>query len=222
VAKKKEISFTGIKILIFMGIGTVIGLVIGYFYFDWLFGEYMLTVRKYIDNDWAKVQYYSNRVVDQGIVLKTMMHKDKVQYEPSIFDELLDARARLIGADKLEDKSRIVSDLENKMNKLIEYYNSRMDLKNMRFGYIEWGIITGPYIDEYNEYKTRYAESVSLYNSKVKKFPFKGAAAKKQLTALPDIETGTVMIVNYDREEYKKDNIFKMNKLEGSSSAGGN
>ncbi len=222
MAKKKEISFTGIKILIFMGIGTVIGLVIGYFYFDWLFGEYMLTVRKYIDNDWAKVQYYSNRIVDQAIVLQNMMHKDKVAYDSSIFDELLDARARLIGADKLEDKGRILSDLEKKMNKLIEYYNSRFDLKNMRFGYIEWGIITGPYIDEYNEHKVRYADSVALYNSKVKKFPFKGAATKRQLTVLPEIETGTVMIVNYDREEYKKDNIFKINKLEGSSSAGGN
>lgn len=220
--KKQGITFTEIKILIFMGIGIVIGLVVGLFYFNWLFGEYMLTIRKYIDNDWAKVQYYSNRIVDQAIVLNNMMHKDKVQYDSSVIDELVDTRARLIGSDKLEDKFRILSELEKKINTLVEYYNSRMDLKNMRFGYIEWGIITGPYIDEYNEHKTRYAESVELYNSKIKKFPFKGAARKKQLTELPFIKVETIVPVNYNREEYKKDNVFKINKLEGSSSAGGN
>jgi len=220
--KEKGINLTGVKILVFMGIGAVIGLVIGYFYFDWLFGEYMLTVRKYIDNDWAKVQYYSNRIVDQAIVLQNMMHKDKVKYDSAIFDDVIDARARLVGAEKLEDKIRILSDLEKKISALIEYYNSRLDLKNMRFGYIEWGIITGPYIDEYNENKIRYAESVELYNDRIKKFPFKGAANKRNLTVLPNVETSTVMPVNYDREEYKKDNIFRMNKLEGSSSAGNN
>lgn len=219
---KQGLTFTGIKIAIFIGIGTIIGIILGFFYFDWLFGEYMLTLRKYIDSDWAKVQYYSNRIVDQGIILKNMMHKDKVKYESSVFDELFDARARLIGADKLEDKGRILLELEKKMTNLVEYYNSRMDLKNMRFGYIEWGIITGPYIEEYNEYKTRYAESLEIYNYRLKKFPFKAAAGKRQLMALPDIGAGTVVPVNYDREEYKKDNIFRINKLEGSSSVGDN
>lgn len=220
--KKQGITFTGIKILVFICIGSVIGLVIGFFYFDWLFGEYVVTIRKYIDSDWAKVQYYSNRIVDQAIVLRNMMHKDKVQYDSSIIDDVLDARARLIGSDNLEDKTRILSELEKKINTLIEYYNSRMDLKNMRFGYIEWGLITGPYIDEYNEYKSRYAESVKEYNFKIKRFPFKGVASKKKLSVLPAMEEGTVIPVNYDREEYKKDNVFRIDKLEGSSSAGGN
>jgi len=220
--EKKGSDFTGIQIVVFIGIGAIIGLVIGLFYFNWLFGEYVLTLRKYIDEDWAKIQYYSNRIVDQAVVLKNMLYKDKVKYDTAVIDELLDVRARLIGADKLEDKCRILSELEKKINNLIEYYNSRMDLKNMRFGYIEWGLITGPYIDEYNEYKMKYTESATIYNDRIKKFPFKNVAEKKQLTQVPVIETGTVMIINCDTEEYSKDKIFRINKLEGSSSAGGN
>lgn len=220
--KKEGITFIEIKIFILIGIGTVIGLVIGFFYFNWLFGEYILTMRKYIDNDWAKVQYYLNRIVDQAIVFNNMMQKDKVKYDSSVIDELVDSRARLVGVDKIEDKIKIITQLEKKINTLVEYYNSRIDLKNMRFGYIEWGIIIGNYINEYNEHKIKYAESVELYNTTIKKFLFKMSAGKRQLSELPFIKVATIIPINYNSEEYQRDNIFRMNKLEGSSSADDN
>ncbi len=214
-------SFTDVKINIFTLVGFGVGLLIAYVYFGWLFGEYVTTTRKYIDQDWVKVQYYSNRVVDQVIRLKKMLAADKVKYKSSVLDAAIDTRSRIIGSDSIEDKTKYLSRLEPQINDVISYYNSRLDLKNRKFGYIEWGMLMTPYLEQYNEHKQAYVEAVIMYNNMISKFPFKGAAKSKKLTLLPLPEESAIKIVKTNREEYETgDNIYRMDKYEGSSSAG--
>jgi hypothetical protein len=194
---------------------------VAYFYFGWLFGEYVSTTRKYIDQDWVKVQYYSNRVVDQVIKLKKMMASDKVKYKSAVLDAAIDTRSRIIGSDSLEDKTKYLSQLEPQINDVITYYNGRLDLKNKRFGYVEWGMMMTPYLEEYNLHKDTYVEAVAMYNDLISKIPFNWAASSRKLTKLPLPEESRIVIVKTNREEYETgDNIFRMDKYEGSSSAG--
>jgi hypothetical protein len=219
--EKKPMSFTDVKINIFTMIGLLLGLALGYLYFGWLFGEYVMTTRKYIDQDWVKVQYYSNRVVDQVIKLKKMMSADKVKYNSEVLDAAIDTRSRIIGSDSLEDKTKYLNRLEPQINDVIAYYNGRLDLKNKRFGYVEWGMLMTPYLEEYNLHKELYAEAVVMYNDLISKFPFKGAAKGKKLTTLPLPEESKITAVKTNREEYETgDDIYRMDKYEGSSSAG--
>jgi hypothetical protein len=218
--EKKPVSFTAVKIWIFFGVGALIGGALALFYFNWLFGAYVSTQRKYIDQDWVKVQYYMNRAVDQAIKLKKMMTQDKVKFDSTIIDDAIDTRARMIGTNKTEEKIQYLIKLEPELNRIIEYYNGRLDLKNKRFGYIEWGMITTQYIDEYGEHRERFVDSVLQYNDLITRFIFKGAAKSRKLGAIPYVTENTFPEVKTNREEYyKKDGIFKMDLNEGSSSA---
>jgi hypothetical protein len=219
--EKKPISFTDVKIWIFFAIGATLGLVLGWFYFDWLFGAYVSNDRKYIDQDWVKVQYYANRIVDQAIKLKKMAVADKAKFDYTIIDDAIDTRSRMIGTNMVEEKIKYLAKLEPELNKLIEYYNSRLDLKNKRFGYIEWGMITTQYITEYGEHRERFVESVIAFNSLISKFPFKGVAKKHKFNLIPGVEENMFPEININREEYyKNDGIYRMDLNEGSSSVG--
>lgn len=219
--EKKPISFTDVTIWIFFGIGTFIGVVLAYFYFTWLFGKYVQTQRAYIDQDWVKVQYYANRVVDQAIKLKKMMVADNVKFDSTIIDDAIDSRSRMIGTNMVEEKIKHLAKLEPELNRIIEYYNSRLDLKNKRFSYIEWGMITTQYITEYGEHRERFVEAVIAYNDLLSKTMFKRAAKSKNIGLIPGVEENIFPEIKTNREEYEKnDGIYRMDLNEGSSSAG--
>lgn len=224
MANKKPavpITFTGVKIFIFFGVGAALGLALAYIYFGWLFGEYVQTSRSYLDQDWVKVQYYSNRVVDQIIRLKKMMTADRVKFDGKLFDAAIDTRSRIIGSDRLDEKTVLLGQLEPQIDDVLKYYNTRLDLKKKYFRYVEWGMLVVPYIDEYNEHKENYIDSVSSYDDLISKFPFAGAAKGKKLAALPIPEESKITEVKTNREKFEKnDNIYRMDETEGSSSAG--
>ncbi len=220
--EKKSVGFTDLKILVFFIVGASIGLAIGLFYFNWLMTEYVVSTRRIIDQDWVKVQYYANRVGDQAVKLKKMAAQDKVKFDFEKTDNVIDARSRMIGSDRIEDKAKFLTELEAAISALIGYYNGRMDLKDRRFSYIEWGMITAKYIDEYNENRMRYAESAVAYNNVVSKWPFSGIAKGKKLGLVPIGGGNGIEEVKLNREEYEKnDGIFRMDKNEGSSSSAG-
>ena len=126
-----------------------------------------------------------------------------------------------MGTDRLDVKTEILAKLEPQISDVIKFYNKRMDLKNKRFGYIEWGMITTQYIEQYNEHKEKYSEAVSAYNSLISSMLFKDAARGKKLALLPETDESQISEVNTNREKYgSPDKIFRMDKLEGSSSAG--
>lgn len=218
--EKKKMTFTDVQIFVFFIIGGTIGFAIGIFYFNWLTGTYVVNTRKYIDQDWVKVQYYANRVVDQVIKLKKMAVADKVKFDFTIIDDAIDTRAKMIGTNKAEERIKNLAVLEPQLNRIMEYYNGRLDLKNKRFGYIEWGMITQEYINEYGEHRERFVESVLEYNNLVSKGWFKGVAKSKKLGPVPGVEENTFPEIMTNREEYYKDDgIYRMDLNEGSSSA---
>jgi hypothetical protein len=217
----KSLSFTSVKIFVFFIVGAALGSFLAYIYFGWLFGVYVENTRKYLDQDWVKVQYYSNRVVDQIIRLKKMMTTDKVKFDGSIFDAAIDTRSRIIGTDKLDEKTILIDQLEPEINDVLKYYNKRLDLKSKHFRYVEWGMLILPYIEEYNEDKAIYIAAVSSYDNMISKLPFKLVAKEKKLAVLPVPEESSITEVKTNREVFERnDNIYRMNKSEGSSSAG--
>jgi hypothetical protein len=218
--EKKPVSFTDVKIWIFFGIGAVIGLVVAVFYFNWLFKSYVKSQRMYIDQDWVKVQYYMNRAVDQAIKLKKMAVADKVKFDFTIIDDAVDTRSRMIGTNVTAEKVKYLVMLEPQLNRLIDYYNGRLDLKNKRFGYIEWGMITAQYLDEYGEHRERFVDSVIQYNDLIKRFIFKGVAKGLKLGPIPEVDENTFPPVKTNREEYYRDDgIFRMDLNDDSSSS---
>jgi len=198
----------------------IIGLVIAAYYFNLLFIKYVQTQRTYMEDDWVKVQYYANRVVDQAVKLKKMMASDRVKYDSSIIDDAVDTRAQMIGTNMVEEKIKLLATLEPQINKLIEYYNARLDLKNKRFGYIEWGMITTQYLDEYGEHRERFVESVLAYNDLIARTMFRIAAKQAKLGPIPGVTDNTFPEIKTNREKYyKKDGIYRMDLNEGSSGA---
>ena len=218
--EKKPVSFTDIKIWIFFSIGALLGLVLAGYYFNFLFIKYVQVQRTYMEDDWVKVQYYANRVVDQAVKLKKMMESDKVKYDAAVIDDAVDTRAQMIGTNMVEEKINLLAKLEPQINRLIEYYNGRLDLKNKRFGYIEWGMITTQYLDEYGEHRERFVETVLAYNDLIARTIFRMAAKQAKLGPIPGVTENTFPEVKTNREKYyKKDGIYRMDLNEGSSGA---
>ena len=215
--KGKPITIMHVQILIFMAVGIAIGSLLGFFYFKNLFQTYLATQHKYIEQDWSKVEYYANRITDQVIKFKKMVVKDKIKISKSKMDKVVNIRARMLGADSLEEKTEQLIKLEGAFTKVMKLYNSRTDLRNKRFGYIEWGMITAEYIDAYNDHKNRYIDAAADFNDKIKKIPFGWG---KKFGAFPLAEIGELKNVTVNTEKYQKDNIYRIDKLEDSSSAG--
>jgi len=221
--KKKKTKFNPLQsllILVFVLIGFVIGGAIGWFYYNKLFDTYLAAMHKYIEQDWSKVEYYSNRATDQVIILKKMLVKDKVKFSRAMVNDVIDARAKVIGADSLEEKNEVLVELEKALNEVMIFYNKRMDLRNKRFGYIEWGMITIPYIEHYNDHKNNYIDAVADFNNKISRRFFKSAAKRKGYGPLPVAKQSYITAVKINTEKYQKDDIYRMDKLEDSSSAG--
>ncbi len=218
--KEKGLGLSLIRIGIFVLVGFMLGGLVAYFYYGNLFRVFVTTQRDYITQDWSKVEYYANRASDQVIELKKMLEKDNVKHKEAPLDGVTDIRSRLIGADNVKEKVELLGGLEKSLNEVMEFYNKRMDLRNKRFGYIEWGMITSQYIEEYNDYKARYIESALEFNDRISRFPFKGTAKKEEIKPFPVSEGGGLKHVKVNTEEYSKDKIYRMDKLEDSSSAG--
>lgn len=146
--KLKEIKVKSV-ILFFVLIGFLLGGAIGIIYYDKLFEVYLLKLKSYVIEDFKRIEAYANKVVDQAIKLRKMLSDNKIKYDNSIFERVIDTRSRLIGADSIQEKVEYLTKFEDDFNKIMEFYNSRMDLRNKRFGYIEWGIATQEYVKEY-------------------------------------------------------------------------
>jgi len=122
-----------------------------------------------------------------------------------MFDAPIDTRSLFLGSDTLEEKTNLLKKLEKEIQKVIDYYNVRMDLRNKRFAYIEWGMFTGKYMDEYIKYKNRYLDIAVEFNEKIKKFPFKGIAKKKGYKELPLIGENKIAKVKLNKERYTRE-----------------
>ncbi len=218
--KGKKITMQHVQIAIFVLVGMILGGLLGIFYFGKLFETYLETQHKYIVQDWSKVEYYANRATDQVIKFKKMVIKDKVKMSKAQMDKAINARARLIGSDNLDEKTDSLKKLEKALDKIMKLYNSRMDLRNKKFVYVEWGTVTVDYIDAYNIHKNRYIDAAADFNDKIRKFPFDGVAKSKGYKAFPLAEISELSNVTVDTEKYQKDTIYRIDKLEDSSSAG--
>jgi len=204
--EKKKFSFVQAQIFIFVIIGIAIGVVISAVYYDQLFDQFMAQKLRYIEDDWSKTEYFANRLTDQVIALKKLLVADKVKkvdYEP--FDKALDLRSRIIGGDTLQDKVPLLKELLENINAIITYYNSRMDLRNKRFSYIEWGMITGDYAKEFEETVPEYNTDADDFNGKIKIFPYSWVAQKKKYKELPLTTEGKITPVQTATEEYTRE-----------------
>jgi hypothetical protein len=204
--EKKKFSFVGAQIFIFIIIGIAVGAVISAIYYDELFNTFMAQRLKYVEGDWTKTEYYANRLTDQVIALKKLLVTDKVKkvdYSP--FDRALDIRSRIIGGDTLQDKVPLLKDLLDNINSIVDYYNSRMDLRNKRFSYIEWGMITGDYAKEFEDTVPVYNTDADDFNGKIKIFPYSWVAKNKHYKALPLVEEGRITPVQTATEKYTRE-----------------
>jgi hypothetical protein len=205
VKEKKKFSFVQLQIIIFTIVGFALGIFISTVYYDQLFELFMAQRLKYVEDDWSRTEYFANRLADQTIALKKLLTDDrikKVDYAP--FDSALDLRSRMIGGDTLDDKVPLLKDFEADVNRIIAYYNSRMDLRNKRFSYREWGMITAQYSKDFEEAKPKYNVDADDFNGKIKIFPYSWVAKKKKYKALPLTEEGKITPVQTATEKYFK------------------
>lgn len=208
------------QILFFVLVGFVLGGVLSYFTLTNLFDITIKRNHTYIEADWFKVQYYGNQVTDQLIKFRKMLSDDKVKFDIEPITAAIDARAMMLGAADIDEKAKQLETMEKNISAVIDEYNRRLDLRNMRFGYIEWGLVIKQYIEEYNEHKERYIEAAEEFNSLIEKFPFDMTAKKLGVKAVPIVGHSSLHYVSKKTEPYHKDNIYRIDKYEGSSSAG--
>ena len=207
VKEKKKFTFVQAQIIIFTILGFGIGAFLSYFYFTGLFEGFMSQRLKFIEQDWSWVEYSANRLADQVIALKKLLTQDKIKkvdYEH--FDRAIDIRSRIIGGDQLGDKVPLLKEFEQEINKVIEYYDSRMDLRKKRFSYIEWGNMTQEYIKEYEPTKPVYNDDADDFNGKLKIFPYNyipfWSSNKTKYKVLPLTEEGKITPVQTATEKY--------------------
>lgn len=216
VKEKKKFTFVQVQIITFTLVGFLLGAFISTVYFDQLFEVFMAQKLKYIEGDWSKTEYFANRLADQTIALKKLLTQDKIKkvnYEP--FDKVIDIRSRIIGGDTLDEKVPLLAQFEKEVNVVIDYYNSRMDLRKKRFSYIEWGNMTQEYIKEYEPTKPEYNTGADDFNGKIKIFPYSWVAKKKKYKTLPLTEEGKITPVQTATEKYFKPLLGAPREVEG-------
>ena len=205
VKEKKKFSFVQVQIILFTLVGFSLGAVLSFFYFDQLFDAFMVQKLQYIEDDWSRTEYFANRLADQTIALKKLLTDDKIKkVDYEAFNSAIDIRSRIIGGDTLAEKVPLLKKFEEEINRVIAFYNSRMDLRNKRFSYIEWGNMTREYIKEYEPTKPAYNEAADDFNGKLKIFPYSWAAKKKKYKVLPLAEEGKITPVQMATEKYYK------------------
>lgn len=204
----------------FVLIGFILGGVLSFFLVTNLFDTAVKRNRLYIEADWIKVQHHGSRIADKLIVLRRMIDRDGVKFDVKPIIAAIDARAMVLGTEDIAEKAKHLEEMEKNISAVIEEYNKRLDLRNLRFSYVEWGIETKKVIEEYNEYKNRYIEAANEFNHMIRQFPFNRVAGNLGYKEVPVISPSTLIYVSKKTEPYHKDNIYRIDKYEGSSSAG--
>lgn len=205
--EQKEKKIGSNYILFFVLIGFIIGSGIGIIYYDKLFEVYLTTLKNYAMEDFKKTEAYANKVVDQAVKLRKMLSDNKIKYDNTIFEKVFDTRSRLLGSDDIKEKAEYIKKYEEDFNKVLEFYNSRMDLRNKRFGYIEWGMETGEYLKEYVYNKDRYRDAAKEYNEKSKKFPLTLITKRKNFSSYPELDANKIIEPKIKTEKYIKDDL---------------
>ncbi len=204
---KQDKKARGSFVLFFILIGFILGAGIGIIYYDKLFEVYLTTLKSYVMEDYKRTEAYANKVVDQAVKLRKMLADNKIKYDNLIFEKIFDTRSRLLGSDNMQEKAEYINKYEEDFNKILEFYNLRMDLRNKRFGYIEWGMETGKYIKEYVYNKDRYRDSSKEYNEKLKKFPLILITKRKNFNSYPELSASIIIEPRLRTEKYVKDDL---------------
>ncbi len=204
---KQDKKTRGSFILFFVLIGFILGAGIGIIYYDKLFEVYLTTLKSYVIEDYKRTEAYANKVIDQAVKLRKMLADNKIKYDSFIFEKIFDTRSRLLGSDNIQEKVEYINKYEEDFNKILEFYNSRMDLRNKRFGYIEWGMETKEYIKEYVYNKDRYRDSSKEYNEKLKKFPLTLITKRKNFVSYPELKASIIIEPKLKTEKYVKDDL---------------
>ncbi len=192
-------------ILIFILIGAILGGAAGLSMQIKLFEAYITAARDYVHEDWNRMEYFLNQTVDQTIELEKMMKKDNIKRDKADFDRVVSVRSRILGADSLFEKAELLEELEYDINRILEFYNKKMDLRRERFFYLQWGIDTKEYIEEYKKYRNRYRNTVNEYNHRINSFFFSTIAQSKGHFKLPLIDESKIAAVQLATEPYTRD-----------------
>ena len=121
------------QILFFVIIGFILGGAVSYFTLTNLFDIVIKRNHTYIEGDWFKVQYYGSQVTDQLIKFRKMVADDKVKFDIAPITAAIDARAMMLGAADIDEKAKQLEIMEKNISAVIDEYNKRLDLRNMRF-----------------------------------------------------------------------------------------
>ncbi len=208
------------QIFSFVLIGFILGGILSFFLLSSVFDVAVKRNHMYIQGDWVKVQYYGSQITDRLIVLRRMIDRDKVKFDIKPITAAIDARAMVLGAEDITEKAKHLEELEKNISAVIDEYNKRLDLRNLRFSYVEWGMDVKKVIEEYNEHKERYIEAADEFNNLINQFPFDGVAKKHGYKEVPVVTHSALHYVSRKTEPYHKDSIYRIDKYEGSSSAG--
>jgi len=192
-------------VLVFLLIGAVLGGAVGLLMQTKLFESYITMSKDYVNEDWNRMEYFLNQSVDRIIELEKMMKKDGIKINKEDFDQVVSTRSRILGADSLAEKAELLEELEYEMNRVIEFYNKKMDLRRERFFYLRWGIETEKLIEEYKKYRDRYRNTVNEYNHRIKSLFFSGIAKSKGHFELPLIDESKIAAVQLATEPYTRD-----------------
>lgn len=208
MATKKEspkMTLEQVQIFVFVLIGAAIGLALSFFIYKGVFEYYLSQQRKYIVEDWSKVEYFTNRITDQVITLRKMLLVDKAKADYDKIDDIIDMRAKVIGGDTLDDKVPLIKELVKNSEEILGYYNSRMDLRRKHFEYIKWGLDMQPLLEEFNDKVQEYNVAADDFNGKLKWWPYNWIAAEKKYKRIPLVKGFVLTSVQTATEEYTKD-----------------
>jgi len=205
-AKKEKTKMTlfQLQIFVFIIVGFAIGVVLSFFLYKGVFETYLSQQRKYIEQDWSNVEYFTNRITDQVITLRKMLMADKARADYEKIDSIVDMRSRVLGGDSIDEKTPLIKDIVKDSQDMITYYNGRMDLRRKHFDYIKWGKDTQPLIDEFNDKVADYNAAADDFNGKIKIFPYSWIAKEKKYKRLPLVKELILTSVQTATEEYIK------------------
>ena len=189
-----------LKMYMLFIIGVAIGGAIGLFAYNMLFEREFSNLQRNIETDWDKVITNMNMTTDQVINLKKLLIQDKVKFGIKKFDDVISLRAEILGTDKWEERTKLLDQIEDAMNGVIDFYNNRMDLRAKRFYYVEWGMLTDKYKEQYNEAKNEYIDEVHEYNVKLKMLPYSLIAKREKLAEIPQPEESRITTVQVATE----------------------
>lgn len=233
--KKKALDLTGAKIFFLALIGMGLGAVISWILYDKALNTSLINMKHNVDSAWHETLLRLNKVVDRAIILRKKYVDDKVKADYAMFDNVIDTRSRLLGTEDETEKAALIAQVEEEFDTIIKFYNSRMDLRNKRFTYIQWALETEPLIAEYKEYMEKYRKEVDNFDIQIKRFPLNWLAKRNKFSAYPlpeepeftPFENRTEKYIPSDLDDYRvMDKVIKEKKkpeqeTEGAAAAEG-